>query len=91
MAAHDALSLGLRRELEECPFDFNAPKALAAVREQGGLATLRLIRASVAQERRRWARDRAAALAWARDAFRNGPRPKHEPPPEGWSVHNFPG
>jgi hypothetical protein len=91
MAAFDALSLGLRRELEECPFDFNAHQALAAVRDRGGLATLRLIRVSVARERQLWVRDRDAALVWARDAFRNGPRPKHEPPPGGWSVHNFPG
>lgn len=83
MAAFDALSPSFRRELAECPFDFNAPKALAAVRDRGAGETLRLVRVSIINERRIWARDRAAALAWARNVFRIGPRPKHEPPPEG--------
>ncbi len=91
MAAFDALPAPIRRFLDDCPFDFQSLKARDVVAREGTGACMAALRGSVGPERRRWVRDRDAALAWARDAFRVGPRPRHEPPPEGWSVHNFPG
>ena len=91
MAAFDALPAPVRRFLDNCPFDFQSLKARDVVARDGAVYCIQMMAASVGPERRRWERDRDAALRWARDAFRIGPRPKHEPPPEGWSVHNFPG
>ncbi len=91
MEAFDALPAPVRRFLDDCPFDFQSLKARDVVAREGTGACMAALRGSVGPERRRWVRDRDAALAWARDAFRVGPRPRHEPPPEGWSVHNFPG
>jgi len=91
MKVFDELPEPVRQFLDECPFDFNAGKAARCVRDHGVRGTLSIMRGSVVGETRRWVRDRDAALAWARDAFRVGPRPKNEPPPEGWTVHNFTG
>lgn len=91
MATFDALPTPLRQFLVDCPFDFSAVKADCCARDYGVAGTLNILRGSVTGERRRWASERQAALEWARDAFRLGPRPKHEPLPGGWTVHNFPG
>lgn len=91
MAAFDALPSQVRYFLVDCPFDFRATKARDMVQREGARYTLGAMRASVASERRRWAIERQQALEWARDAFRIGPRPRHDPPPGGWTVHNFPG
>jgi hypothetical protein len=91
MAIFDALPAPVRLFLEECPFDFRATQARDVVSRRGVAGCLGAMSGSVAGERQRYARERDLALRWARDTFRNGPRPKREPPPEGWSVHNFPG
>lgn len=91
MEAFDRLPAKLRRELDEGPFDFNAIKVLEGVEFEGASSTEWKIKRSVQINLRDFVRERRAALEWARDAFRNGPRPKHEPSPGGWTVHNFPG
>lgn len=91
MAAFDALPSQIRYFLVDCPFDFRATKARGMVKRGGARYTLGAMRASVIGDRRRWAIERQQALEWARDSFRIGPRPRHEPPPGGWTVHNFTG
>lgn len=91
MAAFDALPAPVRVFLVDCPFDFSALLARRVVDEHGTAGALSIMRMSVAKESRRYAVERQHALDWAREAFCLGPRPKHVPPPGGWTVHNFPG
>jgi len=91
MEAFDALPAPVRRFLDDCPFDFQSLKARDVVAREGAAYCVAMMRASVGPERRRWVRDRDAALAWARDAFRNGPRPKARAATRGVDGPQLPG
>lgn len=91
MEAFDELPTSLRRRLDDCDFDFNPLVVAEAVGIDGPSRTLAKVEHSVHINRRQFIQERQRALEWARDKFRIGPRPKGEPPPGGWTVHNFPG
>ena len=65
MEAFDALAPLLRRALAECEFDFPSLRVREYQLGNGVAAALAKVAKSVVVERRRYARERDDALAWA--------------------------